>query len=47
MDILRECRPAKLLVTARYTRRGGIDINPWRSNFSLSKMPSNDRNARQ
>jgi 7-cyano-7-deazaguanine reductase len=47
MDILRECRPAKLLVTARYTRRGGIDINPWRSNFSLSKMPSNERNARQ
>ena len=46
-DILRECRPGKLLVTARYTRRGGIDINPWRSNFSLSKMPSNDRNARQ
>lgn len=47
MDILRECRPAKLMVTARYTRRGGIDINPWRSNFSLSKMPSNERNARQ
>ncbi len=47
MDILRACQPAKLLVTARYTRRGGIDINPWRSNFSLSKMPSNDRNARQ
>lgn len=47
MDILRTCQPAKLLVTARYTRRGGIDINPWRSNFSLSKMPSNDRNARQ
>ncbi len=47
MDILRECRPTKLLVTARYTRRGGIDINPWRSNFSLSTMPSNDRNARQ
>ena len=47
MDILRECQPAKLLVTARYTRRGGIDINPWRSNFSLSKMPSNERNARQ
>lgn len=47
MDILRACQPAKLLVTARYTRRGGIDINPWRSNFSLSKMPANDRNARQ
>ena len=47
MDLMQECRPTKLLVLARYTRRGGIDINPWRSNFSLSKMPSNARNARQ
>ena len=47
MDILRQCAPAKLLVSARYTRRGGLDINPWRANFPLSKMPSNDRNARQ
>ena len=47
MDLLRQCAPSKLMVTARYTRRGGIDINPWRSNFSLSKMPSNARNARQ
>ncbi len=47
MDILRRCQPTKLLVTARYTRRGGIDINPWRSNFSLSQRPSNARNARQ
>lgn len=47
MDILRQCRPQKLMVTARYTRRGGIDINPWRSNFSVAKMPSNARNARQ
>lgn len=47
MDVLRQCQPTKLLVTARYTRRGGIDINPWRSNFSLTHMPSNARNARQ
>lgn len=47
MDLLRVCKPAKLMVLARYTRRGGIDINPWRSNFSLSKMPLNARNARQ
>ena len=47
MDILRQCAPAKLLVSARYTRRGGLDINPWRANFPLSKMPSNDRNGRQ
>ena len=47
MDILRQCTPAKLVVSARYSRRGGIDINPWRANFPLAKMPSNDRNARQ
>jgi len=46
-EILQECGPTKLMVLARYTRRGGIEINPWRSNFSLSKMPSNARNARQ
>ncbi len=46
-DILRQCRPTKLFVAARYTRRGGIDINPWRSNFSLTTMPGNRRNARQ
>ncbi len=47
MDILRQCKPQKLAVYARYTRRGGIDINPWRSNFSTGKKPSNLRNARQ
>jgi len=47
MDVSRSCKPTKLMVLARYTRRGGIDINPWRSNFSLSKMPLNARNARQ
>jgi 7-cyano-7-deazaguanine reductase len=47
MDILRQCRPQKLAVYARYTRRGGIDINPWRSNFSTGKRPPNLRNARQ
>jgi 7-cyano-7-deazaguanine reductase len=47
MDVLTTCKPTKLMVLARYTRRGGIDINPWRSNFSLSKMPLNARNARQ
>lgn len=34
MDILRRCKPEKLTVCAYYTRRGGIDINPFRSNFS-------------
>lgn len=31
-DILRHCRPRKLTVYARYTRRGGLDINPFRTN---------------
>jgi len=47
VDILRRCRPHKLSVYARYTRRGGLDINPWRSNFSSGLRPSNRRNARQ
>ncbi|GGI20046.1 NADPH-dependent 7-cyano-7-deazaguanine reductase QueF [Oxalicibacterium faecigallinarum] len=47
MDILRHCKPHKLAVYARYTRRGGLDINPWRSNFSTGTPPSNARNARQ
>ncbi|QBE63327.1 NADPH-dependent 7-cyano-7-deazaguanine reductase QueF [Pseudoduganella lutea] len=47
VDILRECRPAHLTVYARYTRRGGLDINPWRSNFTKAGSPSNLRNARQ
>ena len=30
VDILRQCRPSALSVFARYTRRGGLDINPYR-----------------
>jgi 7-cyano-7-deazaguanine reductase len=33
VDILERCRPDRLSVYARYQRRGGIDINPFRSNF--------------
>lgn len=33
MDVLTECKPEKLTVYARFTRRGGLDINPFRSNF--------------
>jgi 7-cyano-7-deazaguanine reductase len=32
-DILQQCKPKQLTVYARYTRRGGLDINPFRSNF--------------
>ncbi len=31
VDLLRTCKPGKLSVYARYTRRGGLDINPFRS----------------
>lgn len=47
MDIQRHCKPLKLAVYARYTRRGGLDINPWRSNISGSQLPPNLRCARQ
>lgn len=32
-DIMKFCQPQKLTVYARYVRRGGLDINPYRSNF--------------
>ncbi len=38
-DIMRFCSPEKLTVYARYTRRGGLDINPYRSTENNS--PSN------
>ena len=33
VDVLQRCRPRDLTVYARFLRRGGIDINPFRSNF--------------
>jgi len=33
VDLKRCCSPEKLSVYARYTRRGGLDINPFRSDF--------------
>ena len=32
VDILARCRPTLLSIDARYQRRGGIDINPFRTN---------------
>ncbi|WP_319558277.1 NADPH-dependent 7-cyano-7-deazaguanine reductase QueF [Thiomicrorhabdus sp.] len=32
-DIMQRCAPTELTVYARYVRRGGLDINPYRSNF--------------
>ncbi len=36
MDILTRCGPESLTVYARYTRRGGLDINPFRSTESVA-----------
>lgn len=46
MDIWTRCKPAKLTVYARYTRRGGLDINPFRSSHP-QPVPGNVRTARQ
>ena len=46
MDIWTRCKPIKLAVYARYTRRGGLDINPFRTS-SMQKLPRNIRTARQ
>ncbi|WP_329907586.1 NADPH-dependent 7-cyano-7-deazaguanine reductase QueF [Serratia quinivorans] len=35
-DIKQSCQPEKLSVFARYTRRGGLDINPFRSDFETA-----------
>jgi 7-cyano-7-deazaguanine reductase len=45
-DIKRECKPDKLSVYARYTRRGGLDINPFRTDHN-APWPENTRHARQ
>ena len=44
-DLMHFAAPEKLTVYARYTRRGGLDINPYRSNFE--PLPLNMRLARQ
>jgi 7-cyano-7-deazaguanine reductase len=36
VDIKARCNPEKLTVYARYNRRGGLDINPFRSDFETS-----------
>ena len=46
MDIWTRCKPIKLAVYARYTRRGGLDINPFRTSHP-GALPANVRTARQ
>ncbi|GMU46693.1 MAG: hypothetical protein AMXMBFR26_14750 [Porticoccaceae bacterium] len=38
-ELWRRLRPERLSVAARYTRRGGIEINPWRSSEAGATMP--------
>lgn len=45
LDLQRLLRPEKLTVYARYVRRGGLDINPYRSTEAL--MVDNRRLVRQ
>jgi 7-cyano-7-deazaguanine reductase len=44
-DLKHFCAPEKLTVHARYTRRGGLDINPFRSDWE--PVPANLRLIRQ
>ena len=45
VDLKKYCGCSKLTVYARYTRRGGLDINPYRSDFE--NPPESNRLARQ
>ena len=38
-DIQQYCSPEKLSVQALYTRRGGLDINPYRSSHAYAAVP--------
>jgi len=46
VDLSARCRPEWLSVEARYTRRGGLDINPWRATPGRRPPPAT-RHARQ
>ena len=45
-DLWTHCKPQRLAVYARYTRRGGLDINPFRTSYPQA-IPPNIRTARQ
>lgn len=46
VDLAARCRPHTLSVEARYTRRGGLDINPWRATPGMAP-PAPTRSPRQ
>jgi 7-cyano-7-deazaguanine reductase len=45
-DLWQRCRPHSLAVYARFTRRGGLDINPFRASAPCA-LPTPVRTARQ
>jgi len=45
-DLMTRCRPQRLSIQARYTRRGGLDINPWRATPGYPP-PVPERDVRQ
>lgn len=47
MDIMTHCQPEELTVYGRYTRRGGLDINPYRSTKNIFSDVKNIRLCRQ
>ncbi len=47
VDIMKHCKPESLTVYGRYTRRGGLDINPYRSTEKTTFMGKNIRLIRQ
>lgn len=47
VDIRQQCAPLELMVYARFLRRGGIDINPWRATPGLAATQANLRGTRQ
>lgn len=47
VDIMAHCQPTELTVYGRYTRRGGLDINPYRSTKNVSIKNINHRLIRQ
>ena len=46
-DVMARCAPEGLSVYARFLRRGGIDINPWRATPRFAEAPGNPREVRQ
>lgn len=46
-DILTRCSPKQLTIWGRYTRRGGLDINPYRSTEKQHPVNLNPRLIRQ